>query len=403
MSAAHADLEALEIDTAPRAPAAAPAGKKKGALLTLKHLAERARAPVNAFIHLTSRCNLPCMHCYQVRDGTNGGRQVGYGPDMDTTTVCRTIDELAAMGSLMLTLTGGEALLRHDWADVVLYARRQGFIVRLFTNGVLVDDAMADRIAAAGPHEVHISVYGVTAETHEAVTCAPGSFARTRRAVELLRARGVPVKVKCVVMNLNWHEWRAVGAWAESLGATYQFDTTLTAREDGDTFPKSLSIDDGQLREIMAELSAAEIAGNAEAWFDYLARPDDERAEFAAQSVCGACSTTVTVVGDGRVRSCQLMHVDGGSVLDASLPHIWETSGWFHRVRDITLTNLRECKTCPDLPFCDRCSAMALHEDGDELGPSSESCRKAAARRAVYEAAHTAHRRGDEKGMGNDV
>ncbi|HEV8320464.1 MAG TPA: radical SAM protein [Myxococcota bacterium] len=391
MSAASVDLAVAEAAEQPLAPAAKT--KRPGAIVTLRQLAHRAKVPVNSFVHLTSRCNLPCMHCYQVRDGTNGGHQVGYGPDMDTPTVMRTLDQLAQMGSLMVTLTGGEALLRRDFDRIVAYARRLGFIVRLFTNGVLVDDVMADRIQKAAPHEVHISVYGVTAETHETVTCAPGSFVKTRRAVEILRARGLPVKVKCVVMTVNFHEWRALRAWADSLGCTYAFDATLTAREDGDTFPKQLRISDEQLREINAELAADDIDRQARSWYDWLDRSEAEQTEFASESVCGACSTTVAIVGDGRVRSCQLMHVDAGSVTEQPLPEIWEGSAWFHKVRSVTLTALRECRTCPDLPFCERCGAMALQEDGDLLGPSAESCRKAAARRAVWESLHPAKAR----------
>ncbi len=99
------------------------------------------------------------------------------------------LDALAEEGCLVLTLSGGEVLLRRDFFEVAGAARERGFAPRIFTNGTLVDEARADRLAALEPVVVEMSLLGAAPETHDAITLKRGSFARTVRAAELLGAR----------------------------------------------------------------------------------------------------------------------------------------------------------------------------------------------------------------------
>ncbi len=81
-------------------------------------------------------------------------------------------------GMLFLLLTGGEVFLRPDFFDIYTPLTRMGFILTLFTNGTLVTDSVATRLAEAPPSRTEITLYGATAETYEAITGVPGSYAR---------------------------------------------------------------------------------------------------------------------------------------------------------------------------------------------------------------------------------
>ena len=56
-----------------------------------------------AMVEMSDRCNEVCVHCYQLQ---------GQKGEMDTAQLKSVIDELAEMGVLVLTLSGGEATLR---------------------------------------------------------------------------------------------------------------------------------------------------------------------------------------------------------------------------------------------------------------------------------------------------
>ena len=92
---------------------------------------------------LTYRCNLKCAHCYQTG--------LSYGEELSTKKIYSILDELASLGCLYITFTGGEILLRKDFLDIAQYARKKNFALRLFTNGTLIDPGTADKIKDFAP------------------------------------------------------------------------------------------------------------------------------------------------------------------------------------------------------------------------------------------------------------
>ena len=98
---------------------------------------------------ITYRCNLRCSHCYQT--GASGEKE------LTTEEIYSALDELADLGCLYLTFTGGEILLREDLFDIAKYARKKEFAIRLFTNGTLIDEKVADKIKNLSPLSVEIS------------------------------------------------------------------------------------------------------------------------------------------------------------------------------------------------------------------------------------------------------
>ncbi|MGH7391940.1 MAG: radical SAM protein, partial [Candidatus Rokuibacteriota bacterium] len=105
------------------------------------------------------------------------------------------IAEAERLGVKELYFTGGEPFLHPDLL-ALLQAALAVAPTTVLTNGTLVDDSMADRlaaIAAASPYslEVRVSVDADTAEANDRVR-GRGSFARALAAVRRLDARGVP-------------------------------------------------------------------------------------------------------------------------------------------------------------------------------------------------------------------
>ena len=97
-------------------------GKTSVAALVSKLAGEET--PLSAMIEIADRCNEKCVHCYQVQ---------GQKGEMTTEEIFGVLDELAEMGVLFLTISGGEATLRKDFLDIVAYARKKKFAVKLFT------------------------------------------------------------------------------------------------------------------------------------------------------------------------------------------------------------------------------------------------------------------------------
>lgn len=318
----------------------------------------------SAHWELTYRCNERCTHCYL--EVLPPSAKV---PGELTTEEClRVVDELAALGALNLTLSGGEILVRRGLFEIAEYAHSKQFLLRLFTNGTLVKPTVADRIAALHPYAVEISIYGVDAETHEYVTRLPRSFELSIQALRLLHERGVRTVVKTPLMRHNVRQLHALRALAEELGAQFRYDITITPQDTGGLSPLQHRLTDDDLLGLFRnELDPALWAGRVV--------PPDRR-------TCGIASSALVIDPYGNVFPCVQARIVAGNVREQSLRTIWQ-SETLHDLARLTLNELPVCRTCELRNLCVRCHGLAQVEDGDLYGPASVNCREALARRHV--------------------
>lgn len=64
---------------------------------------------------LTYRCNLDCCYCYVPRDYLRGKSKE---KEFTFEEICNIMDRLGEEGTLYLTFTGGEPLIRRDFLDI---------------------------------------------------------------------------------------------------------------------------------------------------------------------------------------------------------------------------------------------------------------------------------------------
>jgi radical SAM protein with 4Fe4S-binding SPASM domain len=334
------------------------AGQRSAGLAGLLARAEERLIPVAVTLELTGRCNFACRHCVVPDHGVSDG--------LTTARVLALLDELAAMGTLFLTFTGGEPLLRDDWARVALRARELGFSLRLFTNASRVDERAADLLARL-PAAVEVSLYSMNPAVFEGITGVPGSLARTLAGVERLLARGVEVTLKAPAMTVNLGDVGEVREYARSVGAAFRTDALIVCRDDGDPAPLCLRIPPREL----GEYHRWQLPGAG-------ARLESPAPVASDEPPCAAGIRMAAVTAAGDMLACLQLRTPAGNVNRASFRRIWERSPWLQRLRQVRVRDLEECAGCTRLAYCQRCPAQALVEDGDLLGPSRWSCEHAA-------------------------
>lgn len=153
--------------------------------------------PSYAHLLLTTSCNLKCPQCF-----------VDAGPamekEMDTLELLNAADQLIEMGIRTVHVEGGEALMAPGAIDVLARLAQNIPDVLLVTNGTLVDEDRARRLAGAGLKQVALSLDGATRETHDVFR--PGNFDKVVRAIELLRGEGLGVRISTTLMKPNVSE-----------------------------------------------------------------------------------------------------------------------------------------------------------------------------------------------------
>lgn len=318
--------------------------------------------PLNTLFELTYRCNLRCRHCYVDDPG---------GSELSTSEVKGVLDQLADAGSLFLTLSGGEVLLREDWFEICQYARQKNFALRLFTNGTLIDRETAKKLADLGLVDIGLSLYGATASTHEQVTTVPGSFARAVSALKLLREAGVKTVVKFLLMKHNVEEYNDVRMLSERLGATFSFSFYIGPKVDGSPEPCRFRVADSDLLRILQ---------GGFLYPDRVRISESERVDLRGSALdkvpmCGAGRDTCAISPYGDVYPCAILPIKAGNLREDSFSDLWFGSSRLEELRRVHMSDLKGCKDCRSLGYCGRCPAFAMLEDGDLLGPSTFACK----------------------------
>jgi len=324
--------------------------------------------PLSVQLDLTYRCNERCIHCYL--DHHDHG-------EMTTAEIKDLLDQMADAGVFYLTISGGEILMRRDFFDILEYARKLTFCIKLKTNGILIRQKEADRIKALGVESVQISIYSHIPAVHDAITKLPGSLAQSIEAVRRLRAHGIHVIMANVLMVRNARDYEGVRALAAELGAQFIIDPTITPMMDGDRSILSLNVDEAALREVFR--NEALVGGNVE---EFCAPPPGADEDALDMLPCSAGHTACYVSPYGDVYPCVQFPLPSGNVRHMKFVDIWRDSPQLNEVRSITLRDLPSCSKCAHGGTCTRCPGLAFTE-GNMRGPSIQDCEKSFARTGI--------------------
>lgn len=323
--------------------------------------------PLTVQMDLTYRCNERCEHCYLDHDD--------HG-EMTFAEICSVLRQLSDAGTLFLTLSGGEVLLRPDFFDIVAYARGLQFCVRLKTNGVLMGREQADRLHALGIHEVQVSLYSHRAEVHDRITKVAGSFTRSVDGIATMKAAGLNVVIANVLMQSNFQDYRGVRELAARLGVACTLDPTVTPRMDGDRGLLALGVSADQLRETFHD---PDLVGPIDA---LCASPSGADEDVSEALPCSAGHSACYVSPYGDVFPCVQFPLPTGNIREHTFHDIWHHSPAFAEVRSIRVGDLTTCAGCSHVGSCTRCPGLAYME-GSMRGPSQLDCAKSFARTGV--------------------
>ncbi len=108
--------------------------------------------PVLAHVIPMRRCNLSCAYCNEYDD---------FSKPVPLETMQERLDRLAALGTTIITISGGEPLLHPDLDAIIAHVRRRGMIAGLITNGYLLTRERIERLNRAGLEHLQISIDNV--------------------------------------------------------------------------------------------------------------------------------------------------------------------------------------------------------------------------------------------------
>ncbi|MDP3564264.1 MAG: radical SAM protein [Methanoregula sp.] len=132
--------------------------QRKAALVRQCHENEGLLVPPVMITSITLRCNLACAGCYM------HGRGEQSRVEMSPAILASVAGQAAELGVSIIVIAGGEPLVRHEEISQIARAH-PSILFPVFTNGLLIDEAMADAIAACRNIVPVISFEGFREET----------------------------------------------------------------------------------------------------------------------------------------------------------------------------------------------------------------------------------------------
>ena len=315
-------------------------------------------APETVHLAITARCNLSCPGCYVPRPHA--------GPELTVPELRGLIDQWAHMRVFQLAVGGGEPLLYEGLFDVLAYARQQGVVPNLTTNGTLLDADAVWRLERAGVARANLSWSG------------PGGAHQVQslvftRALQALLDSTLHVGVNLLVTSALLPRLPRVLARLQALGVrrvtVLRPKPPASPSEVGTAWYSANRLRRADLLRLGAILNGWQGALELEvdsALVGLMGDVDPARLRWRAVYGCAAGRRTCTVWPDGRVTPCSfLADLSAGDVRRVPFAELWGQGENWGLLRDPTARPGGGCTGCTIALQCGGARCVARYERGD--------------------------------------
>lgn len=327
--------------------------------------AAAAGIPLSGTFELTPLCNMNCKMCYVKMSRQ---QQSAIRPLRTASEWIDLAQRLKNEGMLYLLLTGGEPFLHPEFPEILKALHEMGFLITINSNGTLIDEKTVEWLKKYPPVRINISLYGKNDETYERLCGNPDGFSQTERAIKLLKAAGIPVKLNCSVTPHNADDLKGISDFAQENGlvlsvATYMFPPV---RRDGDMVGRN---------DRFSPEKAAFYAAYAEyltlgkerflALSDNVKLPDSDENECASLGEgigCRAGKCSFWVTWEGYLTPCGMFPTDKeNNVFEKAFDICWQSV----KAKTAAIRLPKECSGCSLKKNCRACGAMVVTESGN--------------------------------------
>ncbi len=312
---------------------------------------------------LTLACDLRCAHC-----GSSAGSP--RGRELSTMEALDLCEQFPALLVQEVDFTGGEPLLRNDWAEIATRLIALGIPTNLLTNGLALNAETLAQMKEVGISGLGISLDGLET-THDSIRNRKGSFAAVLRSIELIQGAGIPLNVITTVNARNLREM------PELLNVLRRSGVEFWRLQPLIPMGRSLSHGDLQLDskgilELGHFVRERKRNGEPESvniiCSDGLEYVEEEESCERPWRGCSAGITACGITSEGKVKGCLSMPdaLIEGDLRERTLWDIWFDPHSFPYTRGFTAERLGpNCKSCVKALECKGgCSSSSYCETG---------------------------------------
>jgi len=199
------------------------------------------RRPVWCSWQLTDKCNFRCQFC-------SVWKKEDDSQQLDLQEIALAAEKLAKIGPMMVSLTGGEPLMRNDLPEIINIISRYHYTF-ISTNGSLVTREKARELVKAGLWGVGVSVDYARPALHDENRQFPGAYERALNALEIFqneRKNGRPqVNLMFTLMKDNLQDIEKLAEITKKIGCSFRVQaySNLKTHDNSLQYPRPVSQD----------------------------------------------------------------------------------------------------------------------------------------------------------------
>ncbi len=318
-------------------------------------------SPLRVMFELTYRCNFGCRHCYVPQSYRK------YN-ELKTKEVFSLLDQLKEIGCFYLGFTGGEPFIREDIIEILWYAKRCGFELIIYTNGLLIDEEIVEQLERLRPNKVDITIPAMSKGAFERISGVSGSRDKVFRAIDLLYKKGVNLGFKSCLLKENESEIKEIQNFAASLGALHRLDNMLLPRLDGSKEPYDYR---GRLKNTLKATRKNNLEQCDFESENLIPNASDQTRITENLFKCGVGRSQVAITPLGELKMCVMIDYPKYKVLKSSLKDAWKKLK--ELVENIRPDENYQCDKCELEPYCKWCPASGWLENRNFTSCDPES------------------------------
>lgn len=311
-------------------------------------------------LEMTYACNLRCRYCY-----SSAGKALK--DELTFEQIQDILEQAALLGARkVVVLGGGEPLVYERLRELVEFSTTIGLKIEIFTNGTLIDDAMA-----AFFYSNHVSVIvkrnSLHAEIQDKLAGVSGTFSRIQKSIKALRSVGYPdenhaLGIQTIICKANLSEIPNIWMWAREHNIHPYFECMTIqgrARQNSELYVKPADLH--RMFQILCSIDRMEYG------YNWVPVPP------LVGSTCKRHLYSLVIRPNGDVCPCVGVDKPVGNIRHDRLDNLLKNDPLLDDLRNIYDRIKGTCRTCNFNGQCYGCRGNAFQLTGDHLA-SDPSC-----------------------------
>jgi len=287
--------------------------------------------------HITERCNLRCIHCYQNTDDII--------PELPLEQLKEIIEQYIGLLKKWkihghINFTGGEPFIREDFRNLLEYisAYKKQCSYGILTNGTAITKQDITLLKKTGCRFVQISIEGGE-DLHNTIR-GEGSYSKSIKSLKLLSRKNIFTYISFTAHKGNIKEFEAVVKTAKKTSADVLWTDRLIPIGEGGNI-SSLMMDPDEVKEFFecAYRLRRKLRWNIFTGSVITMRRALQFITLQEHGIkskpyrCKAGISLITVLPDGSLLPCRRMPVIIGNLLCQNLEDLYRNSPLFLQLR----------------------------------------------------------------------